>query len=269
MASLDDFIYIVRSAAMLQKVPEQNKDEISDFLEELQDTDFTALTKETFETMCKELENVAHYILHMTDFYCQLQKVVNSMYALCLASCHKREESPLYLHCRDVLIEVAKGSLREDGLVKLEGKIETYVEKISYLEAVLFEIKQSHKKIIDELGKGEEFDTFAKIANLLSDSLFIDMEDFGKYDTVDAAEEAKKVNELTTELSDYLSTLSKPLKKAVMATVLEKLPVDFSNTGEIETYIRTNLYGCQNPAEKKAALMELREWMDEVAEWRI
>ena len=94
------------------------------------------------------------------------------------------------------------------------------------------------------------------------------MENFGKDDTVDAAEEAKKVNELTAELSDHLSTLSKPLKKAVMAAVLEKLPVDFSSAGEIETYIRTNLYGCQNPAEKKAALMELREWMDEAAEWR-
>lgn len=268
MASLDNFIYMVRSAAMLQKAPEQSKDKISDLLEKLRDTDFTALTKESYDAVSKELEKAGEYILHVTDFYYQLQKVVNSMYALCLANCHKREESPLYLHCRDVLMEVAKGSLSEDSLVKLEGKIETYVEKSSYLEAVLFEIKQSHKKIIDELGKGEEFDAFAKIANLLSDSLFIDMENFGKDDTVDAAEEAKKVNELTAELSDHLSTLSKPLKKAVMAAVLEKLPVDFSSAGEIETYIRTNLYGCQNPAEKKAALMELREWMDEAAEWR-
>ena len=79
-------------------------------------------------------------------------------------------------------MEVANGSLNEEGLVKLEGKIETYVEKSSYLEAVLFEIKASHKKIIEELGKGEEFDAFAKIANLLSDSLFIDMERFGESD---------------------------------------------------------------------------------------
>ena len=53
-----------------------------------------------------------------------------------------------------------------------------------------------------------------------------------------------------------------------MAEVLEKLPVEFVNTGEIETYIRTNLFGCQNEAEKKAAMIELREWMDEAAEWR-
>ena len=216
----------------------------------------------------EELEKAGEYILRVTDFYYQLQKVVNAMYALSLANCHKREESALYEHCREVLMQVAEGSLNEEGLVKLEGKIETYVEKSSYLEAVLFEIKSSHKKIIEELGKGEEFDAFAKIANLLSDSLFIDMERFGENDTVEAAAEAEKIKELTGELSDFLSTLSKPLKKAVMAEVLEKLPVEFTNAGEIETYIRTNLFGCQNEAEKKAAMMELREWMDEAAEWR-
>ena len=113
-----------------------------------------------------------------------------------------------------------------------------------------------------------EFDAFAKIANLLSDSLFIDMEHYGDTETVDSSVEAEKINKLTSELSEFLTNLGKPLKKAVMATVLEKLPVEFSNTQEIETYIRTNLFGCQNEAEKKAAMLELREWMDEAAEWR-
>ena len=94
------------------------------------------------------------------------------------------------------------------------------------------------------------------------------MERFGESDTVEAAVETEKIKELTGELSDFLSTLSKPLKKAVMAEVLEKLPVEFTNAGEIEAYIRTNLFGCQNEAEKKAAMIELREWMDEAAEWR-
>ena len=269
MASLDNFIYMIRSAAMIQKAgTETEEDAIADLLKELQNTDFAGLTKESFETMSKELEKAGEYILHVTDFYYQLQKVVNAMYALSLANCHKREESALYEHCRGILMEVANGSLNKEGLVKLEGKIETYVEKSSYLEAVLFEIKASHKKIIEELGKGEEFDAFAKIANLLSDSLFIDMERFGESDTVEAAVETEKIKELTGELSDFLSTLSKPLKKAVMAEVLEKLPVEFTNAGEIETYIRTNLFGCQNEAEKKAAMIELREWMDEAAEWR-
>ena len=214
MASLDNFIYMIRSAAMIQKAgTETEEDAIADLLKELQNTDFAGLTKESFEAMSKELEKAGEYILHVTDFYYQLQKS-------------------------------------------------------SYLEAVLFEIKASHKKIIEELGKGEEFDAFAKIANLLSDSLFIDMERFGESDTVEAAVETEKIKELTGELSDFLSTLSKPLKKAVMAEVLEKLPVEFTNAGEIEAYIRTNLFGCQNEAEKKAAMIELREWMDEAAEWR-
>lgn len=270
MASLDNFIYMIRSAAMLQKpLPDQeNGDELVGLLKELREMDFAALTKEQYEQKSIQLEKAGEYILHVTDFYYQLQKVVNCMYALCLANQQKREETPLFIHCQEILLEVAKGSLQEEGLVKLEGKIETYVEKSSYLEAVLFEIKSSHKKIIEELGKGEEFDAFAKIANLLSDSLFIDMEHYGESETVDSSVEAEKINKLTSELSEFLTTLGKPLKKAVMAEILEKLPVEFSNTQEIETYIRTNLFGCQNEAEKKAAMLELREWMDEAAEWR-
>ena len=82
MASLDNFIYMVRSAAMLQKAPEQSKDKISDLLEKLRDTDFTALTKESYDVVSKELEKAGESILHVTDFYYQLQKVVTSMYAL-------------------------------------------------------------------------------------------------------------------------------------------------------------------------------------------
>ena len=125
MASLDNFIYMIRSAAMIQKAgTETEEDAIADLLKELQNTDFAGLTKESFEAMSKELEKAGEYILHVTDFYYQLQKVVNAMYALSLANCHKREESALYEHCRGILMEVANGSLNGEGLVKLEGKIE-------------------------------------------------------------------------------------------------------------------------------------------------
>ena len=130
MASLDNFIYMIRSAAMIQKAgTETEEDAIADLLKELQNTDFAGLTKESFEAMSKELEKAGEYILHVTDFYYQLQKVVNAMYALSLANCHKREESALYEHCRGILMEVANGSLNAEGVVKLEGKIETYVEQ--------------------------------------------------------------------------------------------------------------------------------------------
>ena len=89
MASLDNFIYMIRSAAMIQKAgTETEEDAIADLLKELQNMDFAGLTKESFETMSKELEKAGEYILHVTDFYYQLQKVVNAMYALSLANCH-------------------------------------------------------------------------------------------------------------------------------------------------------------------------------------
>lgn len=159
--------------------------------------------------------------------------------------------------------EVAGGNYDEESLVPLEGRIEGYVEKASYLEAVLFEVRNSCQDVLSELGLTEAFEDFALIANLLSDSLFIDLEKKADEMLVDDAMLKKVTAELTQDLSELFGSLQKPVKRAVMASVLEKLPTEFQTVDEIMTYIRTNLFGCRNMAEKATALLELGEWMED------
>lgn len=263
--SLDTFVYMIRSAAMLHQ-PEACSvcaDGIEEYIHELEQTDFAALDKERYEELREKLEIYSKEVLSITDFYYSLQKVVNGIYALVLAVCHGNGEQGVCEECMKICREVAGGNYDEESLVPLEGRIEGYVEKASYLEAVLFEVRNSCQDVLSELGLTEAFEDFALIANLLSDSLFIDLEKKADEMLVDDAMLKKVTAELTQDLSELFGSLQKPVKRAVMASVLEKLPTEFQTVDEIMTYIRTNLFGCRNMAEKAAALLELGEWMED------
>lgn len=269
-ASLEGFVYMIRSAAMLHRPDDSlvSDGRIREFLTKLENTDFVCLDEENYKQLSDELAQISEMILQITDFYYSMQKVVNGICALFLCRLHNEKESDVYSDCVEILREVADGDCREESLVKLEGKIEEYVEKSSYLEAVLFETKSSNRELLEELGIFQDFEDYAVIANLLSDSLFIDIDQIKEEEKVDERKIKEVTAELTGELSELLGTLNKPVKKAVMASVLEKLPAGFSNTGEIEEYIRTNLFGCQDFSEKGVVMLELEEMMAEALDWR-
>lgn len=270
VSSLDGFVYMIRSAAMLHQPDESvvSAEPVRAFLDKMKGIDFSGLDSAGYHELSEELEQISERILKSTDFYYSLQKVVNGIYALCLVRKYEEGTTDVFGTCMGILETLVKGVHDDSGLVKLEGKIETYVEKSSFLEAVLFEVKSSCRDTLEEIGLYDEFEDYAVVANLLSDSLFIDI-DKVKEDDIADADMIKKVSaELTDELSEMLGTLQKPVKRAVMAAVLEKIPASFANTDEIEMYVRTNLFGCQDFSEKGVVLLELEEMMNEAAEWR-
>ena len=52
-----------------------------------------------------------------------------------------------------------------------------------------------------------------------------------------------------------------------MGLVLEKLPLTFQNSDEVLDYIRVNLMGCQDKAEKCVVLTMLADLIREEQEW--
>lgn len=264
-ASLDTFVYMIRSAAMLHQPQQDTKSasRMGTCVRRLQQTDFDSLNEADYDRLQEELDAVSKEVLEITDLYYSLQKVVNGIYAVLLAVRHGEGASGIGTKCTKIWRETAGGTCREESLIPLEGRIEAYVERSSYLEAVLFEIRSSYREILDELGLTHAFEDFAAIANLLSDSLFIDLEQTKEEGVLEDGEWRRISDGLLEELSECLSSLSKPVKRAVMAAVLEKLPSEFQSADEIAAYIRTNLFGCRNLAEKAAVLVELGEWMED------
>jgi hypothetical protein len=264
-ASLDDFIYMIKTSAMIYSPAHHVGEykELEEILRQLEKTDFSVLTEECYEELAERLEEGARYVHEITDFYYSLQKVVNDIYALCLTMPYVKEPSKLICACRSIWRCLAKKEYMDEMLVPLEGRIEPYVEKTSYLESVLYEIKSDYKEEVEEAGLTEFFEDFSIAANLLSDSLFIDLDKIRENEKADASYVKKCTAELIEELSSYMNTVSRPVKRAIMSQVLEKLPLMFQKTEEVEEYIRVNLFGCQDKAEKRIVMSILSDFIRE------
>lgn len=264
-ASLDDFIYMIRTSAMLYE-PSDHTEEYAEtvrVLQEFDKTDFSDISRERYEELADLLEKEAHDIHEITDFYYTMQKVVNAIYALCVLMPYAEEKSKLILACESIWRCLSGKEYMDEMLVPLEGRIEGYVEKTSYLEAALIEMKSSYQEEIDRYNMKEFFEDLTVAVNLLSDSLFIDLEKVRRTEIADDGYVRQRTEELLDELSARMAQMSRPVKRAVMGAVLEKLPTLFQTSQEMEEYIRVNLLGCRNKSEKLIVMSILADMMSE------
>lgn len=269
-SALDGFLYMIRTSAMIYE-PENDIGQypgLEDTITQLEQADYEALSEQKYDELTALLEQAAKEIHEITDFYYGVQKVVNGIYALCLILPYCEKESRIENEGKKIWSYLAVGDLREEMLTPLEGCIESCVEKSSYLESVLYEIRSSYRTELEETGLSELFRDFVLVANLLSDSLFIDLSTGEEEEKADASYIQRCTNQLLDELSEKLGQVSRPVKRAIMGQILEKLPMMFQNTEEVEQYIRVNLMGCQDKAEKCVVLMMLADLMREEQEWR-
>lgn len=267
--ALDQYVYILRSVAMLEKPDDRfiSDERFRCFLGGLADADFSQMDEASYEQLRGQMDEMEQTLCYMTDFFCDLQVIVNRIYALCLLRQHNETAADIYGDCMEVLRKVLSGQFPGECLEPMEGIIESCVERAACLEAVLPEIRNHERALLDELGLTADFDGYAVIVKLLSDSMFIPLQETNDGDVVDKAVIEEVYNGYTKDLTELFGTLSREMKRVVMAIVLGELPLAFQNTEECMEYFRTNLFGCQNLSEKKAALSELAQMMEEDELW--
>ena len=263
--NLDSFLYMLRTSAMLYE-PDHAANacpRLRQMVEKLETADYENMPEEEYDKLSLVLEETAHYLQEKTNFYYNLQKVVNGMYAMCLVLPYCKEERQLERVCRSIWVCLAKKEYKEEMLQPLEGRIEKKVEQTSYLESVLYEIKLSYKEEVEKLGMTDFIQDFSRAANLLSDSLFMDLEQAAEIKKAEDAYVRRVTEDLLEELSGKLSQVSRPVRRAIMAKILQKLPLEFSQMEQVEEYIRVNLFRCQDRAQKCVVFMILRDIMQE------
>lgn len=268
-ASLDEFVYMLRTSAMLYK-PEKYAGEyaaVEADIKRLQEADYAGLTEEEYKEMVEVLERAVEAVNWFMDFYFSLQKVVNGIYAMSLLFPYMETDSKFVREGRSIWKCLAMREYRPEMLIPLEGRIEKCVSTFDYLEPALYEIRDCYKDELSELSLTRFMDDMMKVVNLFSDSLFIDLEHVAGEETADSDYVQQCTEQLLQELSLQLSQLSRPVKRAVVGQLLEKLPIIFSNMQELEEYIRVNLFGCQDRAEKAVVMLLLQELMQEEREW--
>ena len=193
------------------------------------------------------------------DYYISLQRCVNDTLSICLVNKWLPEDEGLV--SKDVSNTIEKylrGELSEDDLVPYEGRIEGLSER---LQAQMSKVEAPDMNAEAE----ESYIDVATLARLLSNSLFAEIDPlFVESKEVTKEMIREKEDVLFGELEAVMKNVQKPVKKAVMAKVMEKLPPFLRTTGEIENYLQTNLYGCRDKAERVAVMAILIEMMEDM-----
>lgn len=251
-SSFDDFIYMLRTSALVYEpaYPGGDYPEVENALAVFSEEDFGKITESRYKELVEMLSKAANDIHEITDLYYSMQKVVNDMYGLAILFCYAKEDSKLIKACKGIWRCLSQREYLDEMLIPLEGRIEPYVEKTSKMESVLYEIKNAYTKEISDSCGIDFFEDFVRVVNLLSDSLFIDLDKVQRDEKADEQYVKERTEILLSEIEAAFETMSRPVRKAIMGQVMEKLPMMFDRTEEVEEYVRTNLLGCQNKTEK-------------------
>lgn len=267
--SLDGYLYMLRTSAMLYK-PESDGLYFKGwgaFVEKLKAVDFDTLEKEEFDTLFDELKEKAKDISDASEVFVTLQELINSLYVYLLTEDNldsdttkeweKEEEI-----CKDVIITIAKHVKIDDNYVvedslmekleQIEGTPERIMTGIQHLMGSFQMAKESYADKIEELQLVKHFSEFERAEDLLSSSIFIEFkEKCTEAVTEDMAE--KKTVQLVEELSRLFQGSSIRFVRAIIASVISRMPVFFAGVDEISEYIQNSLEQCKDSAEKKAS----------------
>jgi hypothetical protein len=280
MSSFNTSLYMLRTSAMLYH--EEGMDALYpgfwEKKEQLAHTDFKDMTKEGYNRALSILQAAALALESETTVYLSLQEIVNEIYAILLcfpyAGMAASEDAAAGEAAFAVIREIngnfldgrrneLSGALTEK-LAKLEGVQESILPWISAMEDVLYEVDRKHKAFVEGLMSDKLMQVLLRTQKLLSDSLFINLEDAGAdEETVDEFVLEQEAKALEEELSALFAASDRMVSRAVMANTIDKLPVFFTDHKEVMDYVLYSLQRCSDPYEKAACFEIINEIMSE------
>lgn len=275
-SAVQRYLYMLETSAMLYE-PEgvgEYFPEMKEFAERLSKVQFGELSFAEFQSIYKELEEMAEYIGDIADLYVDIQGILNSLYGYLLSYRFEESTDEGDMACHEVVRQVAalftNGKWQEISedvsgqLVKIEGKQEMLIEDMLQLETVLPELLIGHEEQICKLGYKEEFENLEKIQQLLSSaSTFIDFEEQEEDGVADEAYLAKVTQELLEKLRIRFAEQEMCVNRAVIAATISKFPVFFTSSKEVKEYIEEALLRCQDDAERQASMNVIEVIMGE------
>lgn len=272
-ASVETYLYMIRTASSLYcpEGMEQYFTEFSTLVEELRKADYKEITREEFQSFTEKIELAADKLFKVSDLFVIVQSILNCFYVIAL--CEEKEEvSCETKEAKKLLIELEK-AIREEkesdsetlqaSLVALEGIQETLGEEIIELESVLFQTQNDWSKEVDACGMMQKEKDLLQMEKLLSSSLFIELSEEDSKEEVTEQFIEERAAELIGELKEFFQHNSMQVNRAVMAAVLNKMPVFFESSEEVENYVKNSLDSCRDIEEKQAAMEILETIMSE------
>lgn len=269
--SLDSYLYVLRTSATLYEPEAEGKyfAHWRTFVQKLGTVDFEALEQTELDTLFDELKETAQEIADASEVFVTLQELINSLCVYLLfdkaqdTNAMKKET----VLCMDVIQTITKRRKNgEDTVVpenimekleELEGAPEKIMMHIQQLTGSFQMAKEAYQDKIQELNLMKKFEEFEKAEVLLSSSIFVEFKEKSLEPVTEEMAEMETVK-LIEEFSELFHSHSIRFVRAVIACVISRMPVFFTNIEEISEYIGTSLSQCKDAAEKKATYELLR-----------
>lgn len=276
-AALELYEYMIRTGAMLYR-PEgmdQYYGDLRDVTKMFDSLDYEHLTKEQYESACDTLGRAADFIEKNVNRYVTLMTVINNLYVLVLTSPYGdadftgREEAERVIRATSeafagkYISETEYLEAVTADLSALEGRMEERISHTAEMEAALSDAWQ-HTSLIESLMLRPLYDSLQLCSRLRSDSIFAALrkEENGKLVTEEKL--AEVTENLIRDFAEGFERQGRMLRRAVMASVLNKMPVFFNSRQETMEYIRHTLESCTNPVELSGSVRMLYKVMGNI-----
>ncbi|MDO4268028.1 MAG: hypothetical protein Q4C73_06100 [Eubacteriales bacterium] len=261
--SLDHAVYLLLTSAMAHSAQKESSlyPELWSRLSELKSLSFKDMTKEGFLAAQELTELAGGQLSLLSDFYQMLQEMINDLYVLCLTgkdavrNVSEEADAEGLLSAVRTFMESGEQEMpetMEERLYALEGLQERAMEKYARLNPA------------PEYAEGEDREAYLGrcVDRLLSGSLFVSLEDRKEELPVTKQDVEQAAGELIAAMDPVLKESQKPVARAVMASVLSRLPVYFHSLDEVRGYIAQSLAACTDAAEKEASKDVLKKIME-------
>ncbi len=277
--NLDSYLYMIRTSAMIyhEEGMEEYYPELEKRRKQLAAVDYKNINKEVFDQCVGTLSAATLMLETETSIYFGLQEITNEVYTMLLCSSYAGMMEHGYQTAADtatnILQEVndsflndQKSELDDSFLDKFEG-MEGVQEEMSYdltlLEDAFYEITHNYKELAKSMMLEPLLEVLTRSEKLLSNSLFIELEEEKQEITVDEELLGQKTKDLVAELERLFENQDKVITRAIMANTMNKMPVFFRDHKEVMDYIRYSIERCSDNAEKAACIEVINAIMSE------
>ena len=229
-------------------------------MEYLQGLDYRTLTEEQYKEAKEKLTGVTEYIGMISDVYFSLTELVNSLFTIYLTESYVMfEDVDAVKGCEEVYRLLLQGKDDTDlALVEafesFEGKPEE-IEEFLFREEGYFDELPVDEKLLEAMMQKALYVRVSYARRLHTTSIFVELQ-----------KEEKSQTTYEEALAEFCETVSKALEegqratnRAVMARVIQHLPLPFTKKSDIQKYILAALENCHDMSEKTAAMRAIRE----------
>jgi len=259
--TLDRVFYMLYSASGLYEPEGMDLfPECREALDTLNALDYRSITEEQYVSAKEKLSEVTEFITNVSDAYFSLTEIANSLLTVLFTEGYVMPaDLTATKGCREIYRMLSEGKDFTD--MELVEAFETFeglpeqIEEFLFTEEAYFDELTVDEKLLDAMMQKVLYTRVTYARRLHTTSIFVKLQN----------EEAKELSfeamldEFCIAVTKVLEEGQRAVNRAVMARVIQNLPLPFTRKSDIQKYVLASLENCHDMSEKTAAMRAIRE----------